>query len=358
MISLRFAPLAALASLMLASAPAQVPVRSGLPPTPPTGATTGSVAPLAAVATTADHAGARHHRAQVNCAGGQLEVRADNSSLNGILRAISRCTGMKITGGVADQRVYGNYGPATPATVLATLLDGTETNVLLQETAADQPSELILTPRTGGVTPPNPNQLSDDDVDDTPTAVASGNPTGPAPRNGAVNAPGTAVAGNPNAPGVPAGQTAAPPLGPGAVSGPVSIPQPINNIMGSPNNTSPNAGTYPTTTSVPLDSLPTPSTTPNQSGIVSAPNPPAAGSDTAALLNGRTTDMPGNTTITDQPTSTATPGAAGTSGANGSTASYGSLTPQQVVDQLQRLRQGPAAPQAPPVTTPAVQPPQ
>jgi hypothetical protein len=64
---------------------------------------------------------------------------------------------MKITGGVADERVYGRYGPAAPAEVLATLLGGTNTNMILRESASNAPKELILTPREGGITPPDLN---------------------------------------------------------------------------------------------------------------------------------------------------------------------------------------------------------
>lgn len=331
MSSFRFAPLAAvLVSSLLAGSRAQAQAGSTLPATLPTSAT----APLVGASTPADRAGARRHRAQVTCTGGQLQVRADNSSLNGILHSVAQCTGMKITGGVADQRVYGNYGPAMPATVLATLLDGTGTNILLRETASDQPAELILTPRMGGPTPPSPGPADEDEADEMPPQSAP-NPGGGAGtyRGGRANTTGSA-------------QTSSSAFT-GAVSGPVSIPQPINNVMGSPNSVSPNAATYPTTNSVPLDSLPTPSTTPNQAGIVSAPNPPAAGSDTAALLNGRTANMPGNTTITDQPTSqspaldtlSSQPDAASTTGANGAASPGQNLTPQQVYEQLQKLRQ-------------------
>jgi hypothetical protein len=83
-------------------------------------------------------------------------VQASNASLNEILREVGHKTGIKITGGVADDKVFGSYGPSSPAVVLDALLDGTGSNVLL----VDDPkggSELILTPRRGGVTPPNPN---------------------------------------------------------------------------------------------------------------------------------------------------------------------------------------------------------
>ena len=73
------------------------------------------------------------HRAQIVYAQGQLQVVADNSSLNQILRDIAQQTGMKITGGVVDQRVFGKYGPGAPAEILATLLNGTGCNMLLRE---------------------------------------------------------------------------------------------------------------------------------------------------------------------------------------------------------------------------------
>ena len=392
------AHLPSLAALALAVFPAgafaQAPVGSGgsvLPAIAPTNASaspaSNTVGPLAAVATSADRPGARHHRAQINCAGGQLEVKADNSSLNNILRAVSQCTGMKITGGVLDQRVFGNYGPAAPATVLATLLDGTNTNVLLRETAADQPAELILTPRTEGPTPPNPSATAEEDAeDDAPTPAQPGGNTGNNVGNvGNISNP--SASGSMSSPAQPG--IAYP--GPGVVSGPVSIPQPINNVNGSPSNSSPTAANYPTTNSVPLDSLPTPSTTPSQSGIVDSPNPPPAGSDTAALLNDRTTNMPGSTTITAQPTSpTVSPGGTNTTlpspdsaaansnqpngnqpngnqpNTDGSGAAGGALTPQQVYEQLQRLRQAGAQaaspgqtqsqPQAQPQNLPQPQP--
>jgi hypothetical protein len=71
---------------------------------------------------------------------------------------------MKITGGVIDERVFGTYGPASPGKILANLLQGTGSNILLIQSAAGDavssnaaPVELVLTPRHGGPTPPNPN---------------------------------------------------------------------------------------------------------------------------------------------------------------------------------------------------------
>jgi hypothetical protein len=96
-------------------------------------------------------------RARVTYADGALSVSADNASLNQILHQIATDTGMTITGGVADERVFGQYGPDNPAQVLAALLDGTGSNMILVHHDGDTPSELILTSRQGGPTPPNPN---------------------------------------------------------------------------------------------------------------------------------------------------------------------------------------------------------
>jgi len=236
---------------------------STLPPTPPTSLPAGNAlpAPIAATPNTAEPPASRPHRAQVSLLDGQLNIRANDSSLNQILRAISRETGLKITGGVKDQRVFGDYGPASTSSILATLLDGTGTNMVLLEGDATTPPELVLTPRGGGPTLPSPTDPGY--VDDSIEATALPPPPQPIqtlPR-----------------PSTPQ---------PAQTSGPVSIPQPLNNVNGSPLNTSPTAATFPTTNSVPTDSLPTPSTTPSTSGIVDAPNPPAPGSTTGTAPNG------------------------------------------------------------------------
>jgi len=103
-------------------------------------------------------------------------ISASNSSLNQILREISRLTGIKITGGVAEERVFGDYGPAQPAEVLNTLLDGTTSNMFLVAGIGENPPELILTPRTGGATPPNPNASRFDDNADNDDQPQAGRP--------------------------------------------------------------------------------------------------------------------------------------------------------------------------------------
>jgi hypothetical protein len=147
-----------------------------LPATPPTAVPASSVPAAAAAAVPAQPVA---HRAVVVFSGGQLEITADNSSLNQILRDVSRLTGMKITGGVADERVFGKYGPGAPAGILASLLEGTGSNMLLRESATHTPMELVLTPRAGGMAPPGPF-ASGSDEEAPASAVSPPQPDAPA----------------------------------------------------------------------------------------------------------------------------------------------------------------------------------
>jgi hypothetical protein len=284
-----------------------------LPPTPPTVAPPAAAMPGPLAATPNGTPATRPHRATVLYTDGQLDIRANDSSLNQILRSISRETGLTITGGVADQRVFGNYGPARPSAILATLLDGTGTNMLLREGDPGTPPELVLTPRGGGPTPPSPSALPDDSIVDGPPPAPVSSPT-PAPAT-AMSAPAQPAA-------VPSPTVAMPQ--PAAVAVPVTPlgvvgnPIPPNNVNGSQYNTTPTASEFPTTHSVPIDSLAKPTTTPAVPGIVDSPNP-----STGA------TPAPG-----------ATPG---------------SLTPEQVFQQLLQMQQKQAQPQ--PASQPAATPP-
>jgi hypothetical protein len=100
----------------------------------------------------------------VSYSDGLLEVDADNSSLNQILRAIAGATGMSINGGVIEQRVFGKYGPGKPAEVLASLLEGTGTNMVLRQSQSELPLELFLTPQHGGPSPPSPSATAYEDA--------------------------------------------------------------------------------------------------------------------------------------------------------------------------------------------------
>jgi hypothetical protein len=152
--------------------------------------------------------------AQVTYADSTLSVDADNASLNQILRQIASDTGIKITGGVAEERVFGHYGPDSPAQVLAALLDGTGSNMILVHHDGAAPSELILTPRQGGPTPPNPN-----------ASAVNNRPEPEEPSRQSMQPP-------PSAP--PQGNPVIPPVNPGAPTGasPANSSQPADNPNG------------------------------------------------------------------------------------------------------------------------------
>ena len=144
--------------------PASRSTTGGLPVYPAT-------QPAGQVGTPSSNQPARH-RAEVHLQDGLLTVTAVDASLNGILREIARQTGMKISGGVHEDRVFGSYGPADPSAVLSTLLEGTGSNVLLVSTAADQPTQLILSPRLGGASPPSQFASQRASNDDDPESFA------------------------------------------------------------------------------------------------------------------------------------------------------------------------------------------
>jgi len=157
--------------------PQPTPQPSSLPTTQPT------TLPAPAAAAATDLHQPPTTRARVIYTDSQLEVRADNSSLLQILHDISRETRMAITGGVADQRIFGDYGPGSPATVLATLLDGTGTNMLLQQDpVTGAPIELVLSQRAGAAPPSSPNGPGFDDSPFT-DEVPPPHPSQPAPAN-------------------------------------------------------------------------------------------------------------------------------------------------------------------------------
>ncbi|QEE28749.1 hypothetical protein FTW19_12515 [Terriglobus albidus] len=137
-----------LAALAL-SAQAQQNPPATLPATPPT-----SLAPAPAPVSQATPVPPAEPPS-ITADNGTLTVKTQNSSLNQILREISRKTGMSITGGVTEERVFGTYGPAPAGEVLRQLLDGTKSNMLYQEATASAPAHLTLTTRQGTVTPPN-----------------------------------------------------------------------------------------------------------------------------------------------------------------------------------------------------------
>jgi hypothetical protein len=162
--------------------------------------------------------------AEVTYTGGALFVSASNSSLNQILREISSQTGIKISGGVADERVFGQYGPNAPAQILSALLDGTGSNMLLVHGDDDTPAELILTPRQSGPPPPNPNAHTFDDASDAHT-ISSSEPSESRPAEQPSPDQGSAATNPPVTPGTtsPAANDSSQPQSPNGVKTPQQI---------------------------------------------------------------------------------------------------------------------------------------
>ena len=337
-------PLALLLPAVLCVAPAaSAQFGPRLPATAPTDAAVASPINATAPVIAATHA----QRATVQYSGGLLTVVANDSSLTQILHSISRATGMTISGGIPEQRVFGSYGPADPTSLVTTLLDGTGTNVLLLAATDEKALQLILTPRSGVVTPPSATVSDASEDDDAPTPQAA--PQAPPARAAQGSGPRPPyrpfgdqlpVAGGDRSALVPANS----PSNANSPSTAPSIAQPVNNVLGNPANQTPTASQIPTTNSVPLNTLPTPSTTvSNTQGIVDTPNPPQPGGlnplAPAAVdsnVNSQT-DTPPATTSAD----TSTSGAAATTSGDASSAdsSNKAKTPEQILKELQQLLQ-------------------
>jgi hypothetical protein len=99
----------------------------------------------------------------INWNGSKLTVNAGGDALPEILQRIARETGMKITGGVPDERVFGTYGPGSVQMVMGQLFDGLAINMMLINGSETTPKELVLTARSGAASPPQVRQVSNDD---------------------------------------------------------------------------------------------------------------------------------------------------------------------------------------------------
>jgi hypothetical protein len=168
------------------------------------------------------------HRALITYTGGALSVSADNSSLNQILREISRETGIKISGGVNDERVFGQYGPGTLSQVLASLLDGTGSNMLILYGDGAAPAQLILTSRQGGPTPPNPNAALLEERN--ATQIAPGAPPVEPAEDSETNRPSANATDTPGAKGAPPASNANQPEAPNGVKTPQQIYEQLQRL--------------------------------------------------------------------------------------------------------------------------------
>ncbi len=130
-----------------------------------------------------------------------LFIQASNSSLDQILRDISLKTGAKIEGMGADERIFGNYGPGPARDVLAELLDGSGSNILLLgDLGQGTPRKIVLSGRPTGPAPASgtasPGATNDNDAEnDQEVEQPDTNPPAPPPMPQPVvnNAPGVPV---------------------------------------------------------------------------------------------------------------------------------------------------------------------
>ena len=106
----------------------------------------------------------RQQGARVLYSGGLVTVTAHDSTLDEIVQQIAAKVGVKVDGRASNEKVFGTYGPEAPAVVLTTLLDGSGSNLLIVQSASDRPLEIILTPRSGGVSPPTSARQSQEET--------------------------------------------------------------------------------------------------------------------------------------------------------------------------------------------------
>lgn len=130
--------------------------------------------------------------ATVTLKGAKLSIKANNSTLADILNQVSKAGGMKIdglqTGGAADERIFGSYGPGRPREVLSQLLDGCGFNVImLGKTPAGTPKSLSLSPRAPGGVPNPPAQSPAAQYQDYRQNFVAPPTTYPKPRNNTPN---------------------------------------------------------------------------------------------------------------------------------------------------------------------------
>lgn len=147
------------APALMAQFPSHARASAGIPATEPTQtAPTQSVSDLPsahpnAVATNIMYS------SEIVWDGANLTIDATGEAMPELLGRIAHETGMKITGGVPDERVFGKYGPASVQVVLGQLFDGLAINMMLVNATATKPKELLLTVRSGAASPPSTRQV-------------------------------------------------------------------------------------------------------------------------------------------------------------------------------------------------------
>jgi hypothetical protein len=111
-----------------------------------------------------------------------LSIVAANSSLSQILKEVSTQTGATLQGFNQDERVFGVYGPGPARDVINQLLDGSGYNVLMiGDQGEGTPRQILLTPRTGGVSPPSGSNNQNPSPEETEAEQEAQQPEPPPP---------------------------------------------------------------------------------------------------------------------------------------------------------------------------------
>jgi hypothetical protein len=140
-----------------------------------------------------------------------LRIDAANSSLQQILTDVATATGSTVEGLTKDERIFGNFGPASARDVLAQLLQGSGYNiVMVGDQGQGVPRELILSARNANKTPQGMTHPSSEDSEDDSADY---------PQNDPQPQPQTPQPSLPLRPGFP-------PDGSAPIRGPQGMPQP------------------------------------------------------------------------------------------------------------------------------------
>jgi hypothetical protein len=114
-----------------------------------------------------------------------LQIDAQNSSLDQILKDVSSATGAEVEGLTGDERVFGDFGPGNARDVLSQLLQGTSYNiVMVGDQGQGVPRQIILSTRSAGkgqpAARPAPEE-SEEDLQDYPQYDPQPQPQQPQP---------------------------------------------------------------------------------------------------------------------------------------------------------------------------------
>ncbi|HEV2963035.1 MAG TPA: hypothetical protein VG649_14495 [Candidatus Angelobacter sp.] len=111
---------------------------------------------------------------RISYVGGKLTVVANNATLDDVLARVGNAISANIQGiqSQGGERVFGQFGPASPSQVLDTLLTGSRYDFILVGSAGNAGSvrEIILSPRSA-----EPDQAAQFTATQSPPQILSGN---------------------------------------------------------------------------------------------------------------------------------------------------------------------------------------